>query len=100
MSRTKEFMINNMNESDMNHILAGQIFDLEYQRWLESSDYINMVNEEAERTLPIYSQYDVTHALQYAKSCMTLDVSEIGRDIYFELFNEKIFEFLNKEYER
>tara|TARA_B110000971_G_C19623894_1_gene326071 strand:- start:227 stop:517 length:291 start_codon:yes stop_codon:yes gene_type:complete len=96
MSRTKEMLDDEM-ESYLNSIDMDYA---DYYQWLETADYVNIVNEDADMALPMYSQYDIGQSLQYAKSCMLLEPSEIDRDIYFKLINEKIFEFLNKEYER
>jgi len=96
MSRTKE----NMDEEMELYLNSIDMDYADYYQWLESADYVNMVNDEVDRELLKYSQYDIILALQYAKSCMLLEPSEIGRDIYFELINEKLFEFLNKEHER
>ena len=101
MGRTKEFMINSIPEDEIEAYLYNiDMRDAEYQEWLKSDDYINMVNDEIEKGKPIYSYYDVIEALQYAKANIILDASEIGTDVYSELFNEKVFEYLNKQYER
>ena len=100
MSKTKEFMINNMTESEMNDAMDGHIKDLEYQQWLESEDYVNMVNEEIDMTTPKYSYYDIKNALDYAKSHIVVEASEIGNDVYDTLFSEKVLEYLNEQYER
>jgi hypothetical protein len=97
MSRTKEFMINNIPESEWEaHLYHVDIKDAEYEEWLKSDDYINMVNEELEKAKPIYSYYDINEALEYAKSNIIVDSAEVGADVYTKLFTEKVFEYLNK----
>ena len=96
MGKTKEFMINNMTESEMNDAMDGHIKDLEYQQWLESEDYVNMVNEEVDMANPKYSYYDVKNAIEYANESIIIDKSEVGEDIYGKLIQEKVFEYLNK----
>lgn len=96
MSKTKEFMINNMTESEMNDAMDGHIKDLEYQQWLESEDYVNMVNEEVDMANPKYSYYDVKNAIEYAFGAVQVTQSEVGSDVYGKLIHESIFEYLNR----
>jgi hypothetical protein len=101
MGKTKEFMINSIPESEWEaHLYHADIKDAEYEEWLKSDDYINMINDELDRAKPVYSQYDIIYALQYAKSGIIVEASEIGNDVYNTLFSEKVFEYLNKLYER
>jgi hypothetical protein len=82
------------------YIYNADLRDAEYDEWLKSDDFINMINEELDRAKPIYSQYDIAYALNYAKSGIIVEASEIGSDVYNTLFSEKVFEYLNKLYER
>jgi hypothetical protein len=101
MGRTKEFMINSIPEEELEgYIYNADLRDAEYDEWLKSDDFINMINEELDRAKPIYSQYDIAYALNYAKSGIIVETSEIGNDVYNTLFSEKVFEYLNKLYER
>ena len=101
MGRTKEFMINSIPEEELEgYIYNADLRDAEYDEWLKSDDFINMINEELDRAKPIYSQYDIAYALNYAKSGIIVEASEIGNDVYNTLFSEKVFEYLNKLYER
>jgi|LakMenE18May11ns_1017448.scaffolds.fasta_scaffold9892029_4 hypothetical protein len=101
MGRTKEFMINSIPEEELEgYIYNADLRDAEYDEWLKSDDFINMINEELDRAKPIYSQYDIAYALNYAKSGIIVEASEIGSDVYNTLFSEKVFEYLNKLYER
>lgn len=94
-------MINNIPTDEMDAYFYNiDMRDSEYQEWLKSDDYINMVNDEIEKSKPIYSYYDIFEALQYAKANIILEAYEVGTDVYSELFNEKVFEYLNKQYER
>lgn len=96
MSRTKEFMINNMTESEVNDAIDGHMKDLEYQQWLQSEDYVNMVNDEVDMANPKYSYYDIKYAIKYANESIMIDKSEVGDVVYENLFQEKVFEYLNK----
>ena len=89
-------MINNMTESEMNDAMDGHIKDLEYQQWLESEDYVNMVNEEVDMANPKYSYYDVKNAIEYAFGAVQVTQSEVGSDVYGKLIHESIFEYLNR----
>jgi hypothetical protein len=101
MGRTKEFMINSIPEEELEgYIYNADLRDAEYDEWLKSDDFINMINEELDRAKPIYSQYDIAYASNYAKSGIIVEASEIGSDVYNTLFSEKVFEYLNKLYER
>jgi hypothetical protein len=97
MGRTKEFMINSIPEDELEAYLYNvELRDSEYQEWLKSDDYINMVNDELEKAKPIYSYYDINEALEYAKSNIIVDSAEVGTNVYTQLFTEKVFEYLNK----
>jgi hypothetical protein len=73
--------------------------ELEYQQWLESDDYINMINAELEATKLIYSEIDVHCALKYATEQISIDPSEVGKEVYDALFIEKTNEYLNRQNE-
>ena len=54
MGRTKEFMINSIPEDELEAYLYNvELRDSEYQEWLKSDDYINMVNDELEKAKPL-----------------------------------------------
>lgn len=44
---------------------------------------------------PIYSRFDIDEAILYACKNITLEPTEIGKNVYDGLFNEKILEYLN-----
>jgi hypothetical protein len=91
-------MIDNLSQQELDELFHKQIEDdaYNYQQWLESDDYINYVNDQLELTTPIYSQDDVKNALDWAKSAVNTEPTEIGKDVYDILFIEKVEEHLNK----
>ena len=98
MGKIKSEMIDNISRHELDAILNKQHEDDEYnyQQWLESDDYVNYVNEQLEYTNPIYSKDDITNALEWAKSAVNIDPTDIGKDVYDILFIEKVEEHLNK----
>lgn len=98
MSAIKNELLNDLSQQELDEIYYKRYSDeLEYQEWLGSDDYINMVNAELEILKPIYSEVDVNCALRYASEQISLDPSEIGKDVYDTLFTEKVYEYLNKQ---
>lgn len=69
---------------------------LEYEEWLRTDGYIQHVNQELEDTKIKYSVSDIVLATRYASNSITLDPSEVGKEIYDILFTEKIQEFLTR----
>jgi hypothetical protein len=91
-------MIDNLSQQELDELFHKQIEDdaYNYQQWLESDDYINYVNDQLELTTPIYSQDDIRNALDWAKSAVNTEPTEIGKNVYDILFIEKVEEHLNK----
>lgn len=98
MGKTKSEMIDNLSQQELDELFRKQIEDdaYNYQQWLESDDYINYVNDQLELTTPLYSQDDIRNALEWAKSAVNTEPTEIGKDVYDILFIEKVEEHLNK----
>jgi hypothetical protein len=100
MSAIKNELLNDLSQEELDEMYLRQVNDeLEYQQWLESDDYINMINAELEATKPIYSEIDVHCALKYATEQISIDPSEVGKEVYDALFIEKTNEYLNRQNE-
>lgn len=69
--------------------------ELEYQEWLQSDGFVEYVNGEIDMTKPRFSEIDMTSAVRYASQQITLDPSEVGKEVYDMLFSEKIEEYLS-----
>jgi len=64
MGRTKEFMINSIPEDELEAYLYNvELRDSEYQEWLKSDDYINMVNDELEKAKGNLSNHETIEKL-------------------------------------
>ena len=89
MGKTKE-LLQQMNE-------ANQMVDDSYQynEWLESDEFVEYVNREIDKTRPQYSEQDIMDSIRYASTHITLDPSEVGKQVYDMLFSEKIEEYLS-----
>ena len=68
--------------------------ELEYNEWLQSDGFVQYVNGEIDMTKPRYSEIDMSSAIRYASQQITLDPSEVGKEVYDMLFSEKIEEYL------
>ena len=69
--------------------------ELEYNEWLQSDGFVQYVNGEIDMTKPRYSEIDMSSAVRYASQQITLDPSEVGKEVYDMLFSEKIEEYLS-----
>lgn len=97
MGKIKEHLINNLSEDDFNTI--QEISDEEerrYQKWLQSDEYIDFVNEQLRESNELFSLNDIKNALDWAKSAINVEPTDIGKDVYDILFIEKVEEHLNK----
>ena len=97
MGKIKEHLINNLSEDDFNTI--QEISDEEerrYQEWLQSDEYIEFVNEQLRESNELFSLNDIKNALDWAKSAINVEPTDIGKDVYDILFIEKVEEHLNK----
>ena len=68
--------------------------ELEYQEWLQSDGFVEYVNGEIDMTKPRYSEIDMSSAVRYASKQITIDPTEVGKEVYDMLFSEKIEEYL------
>jgi hypothetical protein len=100
MAKIKEHYLGNMTQNEIDTYLYDKYArDMEYKEWLESDEYMDLVNSELENTKPIYSVSDINQAIKYGVSAIQLSTEEVGSEVYGKLLNEKVFEFLNKSYE-
>jgi hypothetical protein len=103
MGRMKEQYLNNLSEEDQHDL--QHLIDLQeehaYQEYRESDEFINMVNEEMEKTQPMYSEKDLEEALKVAFQNITIDPREIGIDVFGQLIHDeaqRYLESLNKPF--
>mgnify|MGYP000090994025 FL=1 len=75
-------------------------FSYEYEMWLKSDEYIQMVNDEVANLAKIYHQLDIMEALEYASNGINIQPEEVGKEVYDKLFSGKVVEFLNKNNEQ
>ena len=68
--------------------------ELEYQEWLQTDGFVEYINGEIDMTRPRYSEIDMSSAVRYASQQITIDPSEVGKEVYDMLFSEKIEEYL------
>lgn len=86
MGKIKEMIIDEIENPD---------YDYEYDVWLQSDDFVEYVNAELDTLKPQYSEYDISSATRYASQSITIDPSEVGKQVYDMLFSEKIEEYLS-----
>ena len=96
MGRTKNFLDGlNLNEEELNEELYSRAdTEYQYQKWLESEEFVEYVNAEIDSTKPLYSESDISSATRYASKSITIPPSEVGKEVYDMLFSEKIEEYL------
>ena len=96
MGRTKNFIDSlNLNEEELNEELYSRAdSEYQYKKWLESEEFVEYVNAELDSTRPRYSEYDIMRATRYASEHITIEPSEVGKEVYDMLFSEKIEEYL------
>lgn len=100
MGKVKEQLLNHIHHLDDDVLeteLANRYQDeSEYQEWLESKEFVEYVNDQIESTKPRYSDIHVTSAIQYASRMITIEPSEVGKEVYDKIFSEKIEEYLHE----
>ena len=85
-----------MDQEDLERELYNRYQDeLEYEEWLQSDGFVEYVNAELDSTKPLYSESDIMGATRYASKMITIDPSEVGKEVYDMLFSEKIEEYLS-----
>ena len=67
----------------------------QYNEWLQSDEFVEYVNREIDKTRLQYSGQDIMDSIRYASTHITLDPSEVGKQVYDMLFSEKIEEYLS-----
>lgn len=98
MGKLKDKELNQISRQELDAVLQKQYEDdaYQYEQWLQSDDYIDFVNEQLEETKPMFSMDDIRNALDWAKSAVNIEPTDIGKDVYDILFIEKVNEHLNK----
>jgi hypothetical protein len=94
MGKLKEQLLNNMSEEEYYQAKSDYEAWVAYEEWLQSDGYMDMINEEISKTWPIYSVLDLEKAILHAIDGISVDPSEVGKDVYGKLFHEKAFEYL------
>lgn len=99
MGRTKN-LLDGLDLSDgelEQELYLRNDFDYQWESYVKSEDYANMINDEISRVAKIYHQFDIASALQYASEGITIQPEEVGKELYDTLFSEKVLEYLNKQ---
>ena len=97
MGRTKELLdeLHITEEDIMNELTSRNDDEYQYQKWMESEEFVEYVNAEIDSTKPLYSESDIMGATRYASKSITINQSEVGKEVYDMLFSEKIEEYLS-----
>ena len=98
MGKIKESHLSNLNDAEIDEIIYKMNEDEEqkYQEWINSDEYIHFVNAQLAETNAVFSTEDIKNALDWAKSAINIEPTDIGKDVYDILFIEKVEEHLNK----
>ena len=96
MGRTKDLLGDlDLTEADiLDELTSRNDDDYQYQKWMESKEFVEYVNGEIDSTKPRYSEFDIMSATRYASEYITIKPSEVGKKVYDMLFSEKIEEYL------
>ena len=97
MGRTKDLLEGiDLSQEDIEMDLYNRYQDeLEYEEWLQTEGFVEYVNAEIDSHRPRYSESDIMGATRYASQQITIDPSEVGKEVYDMLFSEKIEEYLS-----
>jgi len=97
MGRTKELLdeLHITEEDILNELTSRNDDEYQYQKWMESQEFVEYVNAEIDSTKPLYSESDIIGATRYASKSITINPSEVGKEVYDMLFSEKIEEYLS-----
>lgn len=97
MGRIKELLSDvELSQSEIEKELYNRYQDeLEYEEWLQTEGFVEYVNAEIDSTRPQYSESDIMGATRYASKSITIEPSEVGKEVYDMLFSEKIEEYLS-----
>ena len=96
MGRTKNMLDSlDLSEEELNQELYSRgDEDYQYAKWIESKEFAEYINGELDSTRPRYSEHDISSATRYASQQITIEPSEVGKEVYDMLFSEKIEEYL------
>jgi hypothetical protein len=97
MGKIKEHFLNNMPEEEYFPAASFHNEWMQYEEWRNSDAFIDIVNDELNQSRPIYSQIDVDESILYAIDGISVDPSEVGKDVYGKLFHEKVGEYLTSQ---
>jgi hypothetical protein len=90
-----------LTQEDIEQDLYNRYQDeLEYEEWLQTEGFVEYVNGEIDNLRPRYSESDIMGATRYASKSITINPSEVGKDVYDMLFSEKIEEYLSLHTQR
>ena len=98
MGKSKElfdFDLELTNEDIEQELMMRSDDEYQYQEWMKSNEFVEYVNSEIDNLKPIYSESDIMGATRYASQQITIDPSEVGKEVYDMLFSEKIEEYLS-----
>ena len=98
MGKSKElfdFDLELTNEDIEQELMMRNDDEYQYQKWMESQEFVEYVNAEIDSTKPLYSESDIMGATRYASKSITIQPSEVGKEVYDMLFSEKIEEYLS-----
>ena len=96
MGKIKENLVNNLSVDDFYTLQELSDEEQRYQEWINSNEYIQFVNAQLAETNAVFSTEDIKNALDWAKSAINVEPTDIGKDVYDILFIEKVEEHLNK----
>lgn len=97
MGRIKDLLgdLHITEEDILDELTARNDDEYQYKQWMESQEFVEYVNAEIDSTKPLYSESDIMGATRYASKQITIDPSEVGKEVYDMLFSEKIEEYLS-----
>jgi hypothetical protein len=96
MGKIKENLVNNLSVDDFYTLQEMSDEEDRYQEWVNSDEYIQFVNEQLNESNETFSFSNIKDALDWAKSAINVEPTDIGKDVYDILFIEKVEEHLNK----
>ena len=94
MGRTKDLIDDlNLSQEDIEADLFNRYQDeLEYEEWLQTEGFVEYVNGEIDSHRPRYSEADIMGATRYASQQITIEPSEVGKEVY-DMFKKEYIEF-------
>lgn len=104
MSKIKEHSLTNLTDEDMEKMYG--ISDMEYfdlmDEWNEGRySHLNPdspnYDAEFDKVNPHYSETDITQGIKHAFDSIQVTEEEVGRDVFTNLFEEKILEYIKSK---